>query len=216
MNLPKLESFKRRGWIQKIVLTAQIFKTWSRPFVYFRERENRKFKIALWHLWKLKTPGWQLGTGSSSVCGLCSWQAWKIAFRWLTGALIHCRSPPQIPSNNIFLFWNLSPICTWVWFDIPMECCVRGSLESKAHPCVSAVIPRRSSILGGDGWLREPCICKGLMAQCLPRQTQRWSEFYVVGQGSKKEKVHGMRRKRMKDLQCGVASLLPCPCWCEL
>lgn len=156
MNLPKLESFKRRGWIQKIVLTAWIFKIWSRPFVYFRERENRKFKIALWHLWKPKTPGWQLGTGSSSVCGLCSWQAWKIAFRWLTGALIHCRSPPQIPSNNIFLFWNLSPIRTWVWFDIPMGCCVRGSLESKARPCVSAVIPTRS-------WRKPPRVkCSSL------------------------------------------------------
>lgn len=60
MKLPKLEPFKRRGWTQKIVLTAWIFKTWSRPFIYLNEHENRTFKISLLHFWEMKTVGCQL------------------------------------------------------------------------------------------------------------------------------------------------------------
>lgn len=100
MNLPKLESFKRREGAEKIVLAAWILKTCSRCFLYLSEHENRKFKIYLLHLqkWRLHCVGgwlaaiWLCADSVADVpgrldLGVCLEVAWLV--------VAHLHNSPQ-------------------------------------------------------------------------------------------------------------------------
>lgn len=145
MNLPKLESFKRREWAEKIVLAAWILKTCSRRFLYLSEHENRKFKIYLLHLqkWRLHCVGGWLA--AIWLCRLGSWRAQEVGFGGLSwgGLACHCPSS-QISSKGLFLFGNSSLIPTGVQFELLMECYIWCYPERMMLWGISGAPPRQS------------------------------------------------------------------------